>query len=83
MWTPSADFTYGVGAGLGVWFAFEVLRCLREWVGRDQRALPTHYQAPTRNEYELPRASIHHYSLPLPTAPEQQPGMYSPTGMNN
>lgn len=29
MWSPNADFTYGVGAGLGVWFLFECLKCIR------------------------------------------------------
>jgi len=88
MWTPTADFSYGVGAGLGVWFLFEVLKIIRECcVNKPAATAPPmkpfirdnpisyesdNYPAPPRRRMPIPPI--------IPNAPEQ-PGMYSPTSL--
>ena len=68
MWTPSTDFTYGVGAGLAVWFAFECLRVLRECAANRRD--------PAVQTVTLPRPpNVLHPAMPL----AQPPTFYAPT----
>ena len=79
MWIPSADFTYGVGAGLGVWFCFEILRILRACVEKKPTPPSILYQTPTTSlSSPQPLVSQRIMSLPKlysPSAPPREPGL--------